>query len=249
MNKAQNDATNLAQTHSKAFNPHNTKIIYSDSGNEILCATALECLNNIILASGFCLKPVQHKTLHENIVAIAIGTVESAPQRNHLYYSTECRGKLYDALHALVVSPHHLCPPPVQYANAVFSVGQLTDPNHSVRDKCAFYLRVIEKILHPQKETLAFPLDANEVADAFKKQDQNGELVDSDSSSSDDEVKWTIFDSEFTFYSNEIFRINRTSLSHEQRSQTITMEMVFNHQPKLFQQSIKQHCSKIMRLP
>lgn len=168
MNKAQNDTTNLAQTHSKAFNPHNTKIIYTDSGNEQLCAAALGCLKHVIIVSGCFLKPVLHKVLQENIVSLAIATIEIAPMRTHLYSPSECRTNLYAVLHALVVSPHHLCPPPVQYAASVFSIGQISDPNHGVREDCATYLRSIEKILHPQKETLQFPIDANEVADAFK---------------------------------------------------------------------------------
>lgn len=61
LQKAQNDATNMAQTHSKAFNPHNTKVICTDEGNEQLCATALNCLIDVLLASGCFLKPVMHK--------------------------------------------------------------------------------------------------------------------------------------------------------------------------------------------
>lgn len=61
LHKAQNDATNLAQTHSKAFNPHNTKVIYTDAGNELLCADALNALENILICAGSFLKPVIHK--------------------------------------------------------------------------------------------------------------------------------------------------------------------------------------------
>lgn len=61
LQKAQNDATNMAQTHSKAFNPHNTKVICTDEGNEQLCSAALNCLIDVLLASGCFLKPVMHK--------------------------------------------------------------------------------------------------------------------------------------------------------------------------------------------
>lgn len=190
LHKAQNDATNLAQTHSKAFNPHNTKIVYTDSGNEKLCASALNCLNQVILTTGFFLKPVLHKILQENIVRLAIVTVEGTLAHDHLYSDLNCRTNLYAVLNALVLSPNHLCPPPVQYATAVFSVAQITEPNHQLREKCASYLHTIEKILHPQKESLVFPLVANEVADAFKTQQANGNKsldLNQEESSSDDE--------------------------------------------------------------
>lgn len=191
LHKAQNDATNLAQTHSKAFNPHNTKIIYSDSGNEKLCAAALNSLSQIILSVGCLLKPVLHKILHENIVRLSIATVEGSLARDHLYFDVECRVNLYAVLNALVISPNHLCPPPVQYATAVLSAAQTTEPSLKLREQCASYLRTIEKILHPQKESLLFPVDTDEVADAFKKQPINGNnaftLNENESSSSDDE--------------------------------------------------------------
>lgn len=193
LHKAQNDATNLAQTHSKAFNPHNTKIIYSDSGNEQLCAAALASLTEIILSVGCFLKPVLQKILQENIVRLSLTTVEGALPRDHLYFDVECRVHLYAVLNALVLSPNHLCPPPIQYANAVFSVAQITESNLGLRQTCAGYLRSIEKILHPQKEALVFPLDAGDVADAFKQKmagDGPHAIDDADgseSSSSDDE--------------------------------------------------------------
>lgn len=131
-----------------------------------------------------------HKTLHENIVPLAIATIDSTLQQNQLYYSNECRENLYDVLYTLAISPNHLCPPPIQYANAVFSTGQLIDSDYLVRQKCTFYLRVIEKILHPQKEALVFPPDANEIADAFKNIHQNTQEDEQsdDESSSDNEV-------------------------------------------------------------
>lgn len=61
LQKAQNDATNMAQTHSKSFNPHNTKVICTDEGNEELCSMALKCLIGAVTANGYALKPVMHK--------------------------------------------------------------------------------------------------------------------------------------------------------------------------------------------
>lgn len=183
LHKAQNDASNIVQTHSKAFNPHNTKIIYSDSGNETLCVHALNALAQFILVAGCFLKPVHHKILHENIVGIALKTIAGQPKKSNLYHSEECRRGLYTALYALVISPHHLCPPPVQYAARVFSVAQVRDSSTIVRDQCADYLRAIEKLLHPKKETFYFPTEANEVVDAFKRSIDRQQLENRDDAS------------------------------------------------------------------
>lgn len=61
MNRAQNDTTNLAQTHATASNAHNVKLILTEEGNQVLCAVALKCLTLVLLVSGTSLKPVMHK--------------------------------------------------------------------------------------------------------------------------------------------------------------------------------------------
>lgn len=187
LHKAQNDASNIAQTHSKAFNPHNTKIIYSDSGNETLCVLALNALAQFVLVAGSFLKPVHQKILQENIVGIALKMVAGPPKKSNLYHSAECRRGLCTALYALVISPHHLCPPPVQYAARVFSVAQVRDPSASVRDRCAEYLRTIEKLLHPKKEIFYFPTEASEVVDAFKRSIDRQQLENRDDAETTDE--------------------------------------------------------------
>lgn len=187
LHKAQNDASNIAQTHSKAFNPHNTKIIYTDNGNEALCAHALGALTQFILVAGCFLKPVHQKILQENIVGIALKTIACQPKNSNLYSSAECRRGLYTALYALVISPHHLCPPPVQYAARVFSVAQVRDSSATVRDQCADYLRTIEKLLHPKKEIFFFPTEAGEVVDAFQRGIDRQQLESRDDASSADE--------------------------------------------------------------
>lgn len=187
LHKAQNDASNIAQTHSKAFNPHNTKIIYSDNGNETLCVHALNALAQFILVAGCFLKPVHQKILQENIVGIALRTVAGQLKKTNLYYSSDCRRGLYTALYALVISPHHLCPPPVQYAAKVFSVAQVRDSSACVRDRCADYLRCIEKLLHPKKEIFYFPTEVTEIVDAFKRGFDRHQLENRDDASMVDE--------------------------------------------------------------
>lgn len=169
LNKAQNQASNLVQTHSKAFNPHNTRIVYSDSGNETLCAAALNCLTAVLHAAGCFLKPTMQKVLQENIVALAFGVVNTIPKKLSLYANAEARCALYTALYALVQCPHHLCPPPLQYAVEIFRITQNSDGSASIRQKCNDYLRALEKTLHPQKETLFFPTDVTEINEAFER--------------------------------------------------------------------------------
>lgn len=183
LHKAQNDATNLAQTHSKGFNPHNTKIIYSDEGNENICSAALNCLIQILLSSGCFMKPALHKILQEEIVLLAISVVEATSLKANLYDSVECRIALYGVLYALIDSPHHLCPPPLQYAATILNTAHSRDINSKVRVACGEHLRMIEKILHPQKEILNFPFDVNEIREAL----QNG--VDVEEEEDEDEVE------------------------------------------------------------
>lgn len=199
LHKAQNDASNIAQTHSKAFNPHNTKIVYTDNGNEPVCEAALSCLVQVLYAAGCFIKPLHQKIVQENIVALSLTVANAIPKKSYLYFNSECRKSLFEALYALTQSPHHLCPPPIQYAAEVFRIAQMHDFSAEVRDKCSEYLRCLEKILHPQKEVFFFPTNVSDVADAFKKDAENlrskasGELVDSDDEqSSDEEVSASI---------------------------------------------------------
>lgn len=195
LHKAQNDASNIVQTHSKAFNPHNTKIIYTDNGNEPVCEAALSGLVQVLYAAGCFIKPLHQKILQENIVALALNVANAVPKKSFLYFNNECRKGLFDALNALAQSPHNLCPPPIQYAAEIFRIAQTHDFNAEVRDRCSEYLRGIEKILHPQKEIFFFPTNVNDVAEAFKKDAENARsngngLIDSDDEeSSDDEVR------------------------------------------------------------
>lgn len=194
LHKAQNDASNIAQTHSKAFNPYNTKIIYNDNGNEPLCEAALNCLVQVLQVAGCFIKPLHQKILQENIVSLSLNVISAVPKKTHLYFNTECRMSLFNVLYALTQSPHHLCPPPIQYAAEVFRHAQIHDISILIRDKCSDYLRGIEKVLHPQKEIFYFPTNANDVAEAFKKDaanaraKSNGLIDSSNEQSSDDEV-------------------------------------------------------------
>lgn len=178
LHKAQNDASNIAQMHSKAFNPHNTKIIYTDNGNEPLCMAALNCLAQVLNVAGCFLKPIHQKILQEKIVSIALSITHNTQKPSTLYFNAMCRDALYVTLFALVESPHHLCPPPLQYAIEIFRIAQIQDTNALIRERCAAYMRGLEKIIHPQKEIFYFPTDPNEVKAIFKRDgDETGKTI------------------------------------------------------------------------
>lgn len=116
---------------------------------------------------------------------MSIKTAENVQPKSNLYYASTCRANLYNVLNSLIISPHHLCPPPVQYAATIFSIVQHSDVNEGVRDQCANYLRSIEKILHPQKEIFYFPTEAG---DYWKNGSDKNQLNLDDSCGSDEEV-------------------------------------------------------------
>lgn len=175
LHRAQNDATNLAQAHCKAFDASNTKVVLSDAGNERLCAAALAALDALLTEAGQFLKPVVHKLLHEHVVRLAVAVLEQpAGTAGTLYASAECRRGLYGVLQALVMGAHHLCPAPVQYARWVMAAAQARDGSAAVREVCARFGRELERIVHPQKETLQFAVEATLQRDALRELRQLG---------------------------------------------------------------------------
>lgn len=106
--------------------------------------------------------------LQEHIVKLSIRVVTTSQSQTQLYGLAECRTLLYGLLNVLVTAAHQLSPPPLQYAVEVFSIGAIRDASPNVRKHCVQFVRSLEKILHPQKETLQFPAELDEVQDAFK---------------------------------------------------------------------------------
>lgn len=167
LHKALNETTNLSQTHSTTFNPQNTKIIHSDNGNEEICSAALNSLTNLLETAGCFIKPVLHKILQETIVSLAFNEVASTNTKKNLFTSEFCRLNLYKSLNSLVVSPHHLCSPPMQYALTIFSSAQIRDKSLKIRIACSNFIKQYEKILHPMKESLFFPTEMAAVKKAM----------------------------------------------------------------------------------
>ncbi|XP_062561769.1 proline-, glutamic acid- and leucine-rich protein 1-like [Armigeres subalbatus] len=165
LQKEQNAATSLAKTHStNSF--ENSKHLQSDFGNETLCLAALRCLVKILNAAGCFIKPIMQKLIQEKIVSLCFSVFSQLNTgiRQNLYFEPNCRKALLSALHAMIINPHHLCPPPLQYGVHLFSVVQVQDPSGDVRARASELCRSTEVLVHPRKEVFYFPVEEN----AFK---------------------------------------------------------------------------------
>ncbi|KXJ75794.1 hypothetical protein RP20_CCG011025 [Aedes albopictus] len=166
LQKEQNAATSLAKTHStNSF--ENSKHLQSDYGNEVLCLAALRCLVKILNAAGCFIKPIMQKLIQEKIVSLCFSVFSqlNTGTRQNLYFDPNCRKALMSALHALIVNPHHICPPPLQYGVHLFNIVQVQDPNGDVRARASELCRSTETLVHPRKEVFYFPVEENAVKD------------------------------------------------------------------------------------
>ncbi|XP_058839914.1 proline-, glutamic acid- and leucine-rich protein 1-like [Topomyia yanbarensis] len=166
LQKQQNAATSLAKTHT-SNRLDNSKLLQTDSGNEELCLAALCCLRKILEAAGCFIKPVMHKLLQEKIVSLCFSVFSQLNTgiRQNLYCEPGCRAALLASLSALIINPHHLCPPPLQYGIVLFNLAEVQDPSEDVRSKASDLARTAETLLHPRKEVFYFPVEENTVKD------------------------------------------------------------------------------------
>ncbi|XP_055525734.1 proline-, glutamic acid- and leucine-rich protein 1 [Wyeomyia smithii] len=166
LQKQQNAATNLAESHSS--DPlDKSKFLHGDCGNEGLCLAALVCLSKVFEAAGCFIKPVMHKILQEKIVSICLSVLSqlNTEERMNLYCLPSSRAALLAALNALIVNPHHHCPSPLQYGVNVFNIAKIQDPNIDVRIKASELARSCELLVHPRREVFYFPIEENAVND------------------------------------------------------------------------------------
>uniref|UniRef100_A0A182JL29 Uncharacterized protein n=1 Tax=Anopheles atroparvus TaxID=41427 RepID=A0A182JL29_ANOAO len=166
LHKEQNAATTLNQTHSRGSAAVENSEQLVDLGNEALCKAALDCLTGILQSAGCFIKPVTHKLLQEKILPLCFSLV-THHQLTGLYGDGKARVALLRAFAALIVNPHHHCPPPLQYAGHIFNALQTSDVSAEVRSTAAELARTMELVLHPWKETLYFPVDQAALKDAL----------------------------------------------------------------------------------
>ncbi|XP_041786475.1 proline-, glutamic acid- and leucine-rich protein 1-like [Anopheles merus] len=172
LQKEQNAATALNQNHSSGSATAENKELFIDHGNEPLCRAALACLTALLQSAGCFIKPVTHKLLQEKIVPLCF-TLVTNHQLTGLYGDAQVRVALLRAFAALIVNPHHHCPPPLQYASYIFNTLQTTDSSATVRSVAAELARTMELVVHPWKETLYFPADKSAIKDALANKDNH----------------------------------------------------------------------------
>lgn len=162
LQRAQNEQSNI----SKEYGTGKIEISETvDQKDAALCAKALECLGTIILICGTFLKPNIHKLLHETIVITAYNVVNSNLDNNNTYTFWKCRIELLRCLTNLILSCHSLVPAPLQYALQILTISQKIDRNQEVQNVCRILLSSLEKIIHPQKESLVFQRDEDDHID------------------------------------------------------------------------------------
>ncbi|XP_052867113.1 proline-, glutamic acid- and leucine-rich protein 1-like [Anopheles cruzii] len=174
LQKEQNAATALNQAYASGGTSAESKEQLVDAGNEALCQGALVCLTNILQSAGCFIKPVTHKLLQEKIVPLCFSLITNQGHRSMgLYREHETRIALLRTFAALIVNPHHHCPPPLQYAGEIFKAFQTHDPSATVRSCANELARTMELIMHPWKETLYFPADQAAIKDALANKEKH----------------------------------------------------------------------------
>lgn len=86
--------------------------------------------------------------------------------------------EIYNTLYAMLINPHVLCPPPTEIAFTMLRTAFMRDQNVKVRNCCGFILQNLEKVIHPQKESLVFPSDPQTIRNTFIKFGQERLLSD-----------------------------------------------------------------------
>ncbi|XP_065371016.1 proline-, glutamic acid- and leucine-rich protein 1-like [Calliphora vicina] len=169
LHNAQNEKSNMAQTHSS---DNNRKEQFSEVRNQELCISALRCLQEILLTVGNFIKPTILKMMQTSISEICAILYELPPKTTHLYSNKDCRIEIYNTLYAILMTPHHLCPPPTEMALTIIQTAYARDDSLKVRLRCSFILQNLEKLIHPQKESLLFTIEARDIRNTFIKMGQ-----------------------------------------------------------------------------
>ena len=105
-----------------------------------------------------------------NITRICTLICEYPPKHfSHLYDNKICRIEIYNTLFAMITNPHVLCPPPTEIAYAILRTAFMCDQSVKVRVYCEFILQNLEKLIHPQKESLVFTNDSLNIRNTFIK--------------------------------------------------------------------------------
>ncbi|KAK7870681.1 hypothetical protein R5R35_009848 [Gryllus longicercus] len=128
------------------------------------CAAALRALSAIIESSGALLGTNLHMRLQEVVVTLLLEIkLCSGPKEMPAPYSVAgCRMQLFRLLLALTLHPHPRWPPPTQFSQALFSLGQ-NDSSLEVAGFCNLAVACIRQMVHPSQSSHQFPISVNEM--------------------------------------------------------------------------------------
>ncbi|XP_058978290.1 proline-, glutamic acid- and leucine-rich protein 1 [Musca domestica] len=164
LHKAQNERSNISKNSVKSAK---NSLPQRDDKNHLVAIAALRCLQELLLSVASFLKPTKIKLLQSTLVQICSNFYELAGDMGQLYSSAQCRLEIYNVLYVVVSTPHHLSPPPMDLIMSLLNHACSRDGNVKVRNQCARIVQNLEKLIHPQKESLVFPIDAREIRNAF----------------------------------------------------------------------------------
>ena len=125
----------------------------------------LQAIFAISLFSFHC--KIIFQMIHSKLLHIGGLFYELPMKAQQLYSSWQCRLELYNCLLAVVMTPHSLCPPPTQITLNILQTAIQRDASVRVRQQCSMNLMQLEKLVHPQKEGLLFPIEARDIRNAF----------------------------------------------------------------------------------
>ncbi|XP_073829505.1 proline-, glutamic acid- and leucine-rich protein 1 [Musca autumnalis] len=164
LHKAQNERSKISKSSIKTVKK---ALPQRDDKKQLVCIAALRCLQELLLSVSSFLKPTKIKLLQTMLVQICGNFYELAADMDHLYTSAQCRLEIYNVLYVIVSTPHHLSPPPMDLILGLLTNAGCRDGSMRVRNQCTRILQNLEKLVHPQKESLIFPVDAREIRNAF----------------------------------------------------------------------------------
>ncbi|KAM7360147.1 proline-, glutamic acid- and leucine-rich protein 1 [Cochliomyia hominivorax] len=169
----ENDRSNMTQSYS-ANNIR--KEIVVENGIKELCVSALCCLQQVLLSISTFIKPNLVKMMQTKIIKICATFYELPLKSDHLYSNTNCRIEIYNVLFTIIMTPHYLCPPPTEMAMTIIQTACSQDVSIKVRNHCLLLAKNLEKLIHPQKESLLFTIEERDIRNTFIKMGQKNVL-------------------------------------------------------------------------
>ncbi|XP_034475598.1 proline-, glutamic acid- and leucine-rich protein 1 isoform X2 [Drosophila innubila] len=135
---------------------------------ELVCGQALRCLQAVLLSVGHLLKPSFLKDIFNTILEIGVQIYEKRIIMQYPYNDWHNRLEVYETLFAFISLRNLSYPPPTEIIIHMLIEAYSKDPRFEVRSRCKIMIDSIEKILHPQKESLIFKLHVENLISATK---------------------------------------------------------------------------------